>query len=202
MALELNLTLDRRNIARFRTLLSANRTMAAKSLTFTAEKAVPAWRAGHSVFHRRNDWIDKGVRLRAATRSNLTAKVGTVDRYMGRHIKGLGERKTPGKARALLVPLYGNIGEVPEHRVIRRVARAGNRAKHLKTFTLKRSGKTFLAKRLDRKHTKMRILGMFMGSNDTRQRLDAVGIVGREVNQHFPRVYERLLLKWAETGAA
>ncbi|MGN6849605.1 MAG: hypothetical protein ACTHJK_09065, partial [Sphingomicrobium sp.] len=70
---EITITLDPKDIARFRRLRSVSGLMAAKSLTFTAERAVPAWKAGNAVFHRRNSWIDRGVRMRAATPGHLEA---------------------------------------------------------------------------------------------------------------------------------
>jgi hypothetical protein len=37
---------------------------------------------------------------------------------------------------------------------------------------------------------------------DIPERLDALGIVDAVVQMQFPPVYERLLLRWAETGEA
>lgn len=196
MAVDLNLTLDRKNLARFRTLLKANRTMAAKSLTFTAEKAVPAWRAGHSVFHKRNSWIDKGVRFRPATATTLQAKVGTVDKYMGRHIPQLRERK----GGRLFVPSYGAISEAPTHTRMRAKLKqaAGTQRK---PFVIRASnGHAMLARRKGKARLPLIILGHLTNGADIEPRLDALAIVNRTVQREFPRVYERLLLKWADTG--
>jgi hypothetical protein len=65
--IDLNVSLDRAELAKFRRLLTASRTEAAKALTFTAQKAQGAWRAENTKFHRRNTWLDKGVRIRPAT---------------------------------------------------------------------------------------------------------------------------------------
>ena len=192
--MELKLELDRRNLARFRTLLKANRLMAAKSLTFTAERAKPAWIAGHSVFHKRNTWIDKGVRIRAATPATMTAQVGTVDKYMGRHIEGVGEEKRPASGR-LFVPAYGAISEAPKHTVVRAMLRRAGRTKR-KPF---RIGDT-LFRRAGKARTPLIVLGKLTKSVDIEPRLDALDIVDDVVRREFPRVYERLLLAWAETG--
>lgn len=188
---EINLTLDRKDLARFRTLLSANRTMAAKSLTFTAEKAVPAWRAGHRVFHKRNSWIDKGVRMRPATPATLSAKVGTIDRYMGRHIPQLNQRKGGN----LFVPAYGAISEAPTH------TRMRSRLKQAKGTKRKpfRIGSAIF-RRKGKARTPLILLGHLTRGAEIRPELNAVGIVDGVVRREFPRIYERLLLKWAQTG--
>lgn len=195
MPAQVHLRLDRKNLARFRRLAGISRTLAAKSLTFTAEKAVPAWKAGHSVFHRRNTWIDRGVRKRAATAGNLEAQVGTLDRYMGRHIKGLGE----DKGGRLFVPLYRRIGEARKHNR-ERSALARMEGTQRKPFKLKIDGETFLARRKRKARFPLVILGKIQRGARVEETLDARGIVDRVVRLEFPRIYERLILKWAETG--
>jgi hypothetical protein len=185
---ELNLTLDRRNLAKFRTLLKASRMMAAKSLTFTAEKAKPAWIAGHSVFHKRNGWIDKGVRIRAATPGNLSAKVGTIDRYMGRHVKGIDQPK----GGRLFVPAYKDISEAPTHTKVRAMLRRAGTTKR-KPF---RIGDT-LVRRKGKARTPLIVLGRITKGAKIEPRFDALGIVDRAVRENFGTVYSRLLRAWA-----
>lgn len=195
--IEATVTLDRANLARFRRLVAISRVMAAKALTFTAEKAVPAWRAGNSVFHKRNSWIDRGVRLRAARPGELEAQVGTLDRFMGRHVIGLGE----DKRGRLFVPLYRRIGEARTHRRERSDIRRMEGTKR-KPFKIQIHGDTFLARRLGKARSPLIILGKVQAGAKVTPRLDALGIVDRVVQGEFPRVYERLLLKWSETGKA
>lgn len=191
MAVELELKLDRKNIARFRTLLKANRMMAAKSLTFTAERAKPAWIAGHSVFHKRNRWIDKGVRLRGATPTDLEAQVGTIDRFMGRHVVGIGE---PKKGR-LFVPAYEDISQAPTHTKVRAMLRRAGQSK-TKPFRIG----DMLVRRKGKGRVPLKVLGRITKGARIEPRLDALGIVDREVREHFPTVYSRLLRAWAEKG--
>lgn len=189
--MQLNVTLDPRNLAKFRTLLKAQPRIAAQSLTFTAERAQTAWRAGHSVFHRRNSWIDKGVRIVHATPNNLNAQVGTLDKYMGRHVKGVDEPKTSGASK-LFVPVEPS-GQQPTHTRIRAKLRAMLRTK---TKPFWRHGR--LLRRTGTKHdAPLKVLAVLRQSVDIAPRLDAFGIVDRAVQREFPTVYERLLLKWA-----
>lgn len=194
MATELTVRLDAANLRRFRRLMLANRTIAAQSLTFTAERAQEAWRAGHSVFHRRNSWIDKGVRIKHATPGNLNARVGTIDQYMGRHVKGIDEPKQSG-GRGLFVPTQP-IEEQPTHTKIRAKLRAMMRTKAApfwrKGMLLRRTGKGHDAP--------LKVLAFMRRSVEIKPRLDALEIVDRVVQSTYPVVYARLLLKWAARG--
>lgn len=195
MNVRLDVQLDARNLRRLRRLEGASRLMAAKSLTFTAEKAVPAWRAGHRVFHRRNAWIDKGVRLRPATTRTMAAQVGTVDRYMARHVKGLGEDKHGAR---LFIPIYSRISDVLTHTRQRRRMKGFERTQR-KPFAIKLNGGGLLiARRKGKGRAPLEILGKVQAGANVPERLDALGIVAGVVNREFPPVYERLLLKWAE----
>lgn len=197
MPAQFHLRLDARNLARFRRLVGISRTLAAKALTFTAEKAVPAWKAGHSVFHRRSTWIDRGVRKRAATASNLEAQVGTLDKYMGRHVVGLDE----DKRGRLFIPMYRRIGEARKHNRERTALRRMDSTKR-KPFKIRSGGETYLARRKGKASTPLVILGKIQSGAEVRPTLDARRIVDGVVQREFPRVYERLLLRWAETGKA
>lgn len=195
--LGLSITLDAKNLARLRRLTWASRLMAAKALTFTAERAVPAWRAGQSVFHKRNTWIDRGVRMRAATPGNLNAQVGSLDKFMSRHVIGIG---TP-KEGDLFIPIYRTIGEALKHNQERRVlARMQDTTR--KPFILRTHGETLLVRRKGKARTPLVILGKIQQGAHINPELDALGIVDRVVNVEFVPIYERLLLKWADTGAA
>lgn len=192
---ELNITLDAKALARLRRLVGVSRLMAAKALSFTAERAVPAWKAGQAVFHKRNSWLDRGVRMRAATPGNLTAQVGTLDKFMGRHIVGIGE---PKEGR-LFVPIYKRIGEALTHRQERR-ALARMEGTRRKPFILRTGGETFLARRTGKGRTPLTILGKIQDGAKVKARLDAEGIVDAVVQREFTPIYERLLRRWSETG--
>ena len=186
----LDLSLDARNLRRLRRLESVSRLLAAQSLTFTAERAVPAWRAGHRVFHRRNNWIDKGVTHRHATPGNLNARVGTVDKYMGRHVLGIGEEKRGH----LFIPAYKSISDALTHTQERRKLKGYERTKR-KPFRINNT----LVRRKGKARLPLITLGKIQDGADVPEQLDALGIVSGVVNAQFPPIYERLLLKWAST---
>lgn len=190
---ELMVSLDAKSLAKLRLLANASRITAAKALTFTAERAKPAWIAGQAIFHKRNSWIDRGVRMRAATPSNLNAQVGTVDRYMGRHIVGIHE---PKEGR-LFIPIYAKIADALTHRQERR-ALSRMEGTQRKPFILRTSAGTFLARRMGKGHSPLQLLGKFQDGAKVEPRLDALAIVDGVVQREFPTIYERLLLKWAE----
>ena len=193
--IDLNISLNLANIARFRRLLAVSRTMAAKSLTFVAQKAVPEWRVGHRVFHKRSTWIDRGVRLRAATPATLQARVGSLDRFMGRHVVGVNERKQ-GR---LYIPLYRKIGEARTHTRERTVLKRMESTQR-KPFRIRFDGADWLARRKGKRSFPLVILGKMQTGAEVEPRLDARRIVGGVVNREFPKVYSRLLLAWAERG--
>ncbi len=194
MPAEIKIALDARNLRKFRTLLRASRLEAAKSLTFTAEKAQGAWRLeNHRVFHMRRTWIDKGVRKIAATPSTLEAAVYTIDEYMDRHTVGIETEKGHVDPRGLFVPAKP-IAEQGTHTQIRRQLAGMARTK---TKPFWHNG--FLLRRLGKGHrAPLTLLGMFREHIKIKPRLDAEGVVARTVEKEFPTVYERLLLRWAE----
>lgn len=192
---ELNITLDAKALARLRRLVAVSRLTAAKALTYTAERAVPAWKGGQAVFHKRNSWIDRGVRMRAATPTDLTARVGSLDRFLARHIVGINE---PKEGR-LFVPIYRQIAEAFTHRQVRRALDRMDGTKR-KTFILHNGGKTFLARRTGKERSPLTILGKFQDGAKVKARLDAEGIVDGVVKREFGTIYERLLLRALEKG--
>jgi hypothetical protein len=196
----LTVSLDWGNASRLKLLSSISRTTAAKALTFTAERAVPAWRAANRrVFHMRREWINKGVRMRPASAGNLNAQVGTIDQYMQRHVVGLGETKVTG-ARALFVPIYNTMADQGTHTQTRR-SLARMQDTHRKPFILHtESGKVLLVRRTGKGRTPLQVLGVLQESVHIEPKLDALETVARVVNREFGPVYERLLLKMLERG--
>lgn len=191
----LNITLDARDLRRLRTLEMASRSSAAKALTFTAERAIPAWQAANArVFHMRRTWLNKGVRLRAATPGNLNAQVGSIDIYMGRHVVGIGEQKEGH----LFIPIYSNIADVRTHTAMRRTLASANDSSR-KTFEIHAaSGKILIVRRKGKARTPLQILGVVQDGAHMTPHLDALGVVAPVVAREFGPIYERLLLKWAD----
>lgn len=196
----LTVSLNWSNAARLKVLTSISRTTAAKALTYTAERAVPAWRAANRrTFHMRREWINKGVRMRPASAGNLNAQVGSIDKYMRRHVEGLGETKVSA-GRALFVPTYDRISEVGTHTQERR-ALARMMSTHRKPFILHtESGKVLLVRRKGKGRAPLEVLGVLQREAHIEPHLDALEVVSRVANASFGPVYERLLLKMLERG--
>lgn len=192
MSIELNVSLNASDLAKFRRLLVANKRIAAQSLTFTAERAQAAWRVeNHHDFKMRRSWIDTGVRIRHATPGRLVAQVGTIDKFMGRHIVGVDEEKEAA-GKALFVPIKA-AADQGTHTDFRRQLRGMARTK---TQPFWRHG--FLLRRLGKGHSaSLTVLAVLRRTVHIKPRLDAAEVVAVAVNRAFPTVYERLLLKWA-----
>lgn len=188
MPLSLDIVLDRRSLAKFRTLLKTNQTMAAKLLTFTAEKAKPEWIVGHHVYHKRNGWLDKDIRLRAATVGNLNAQVGTLDKFFGRHVKGIDEPK----GGRLFVPAYNNIADAPTHTKVRAMLRRAEGTKR-EPFRIG----DMLVRRESKARTPLIALGRIRKGAKIEPHFDALGIINGVVQREFATVYSRLLKAWA-----
>lgn len=196
MSVRLDMGIDGRDLRRLRLLESVSRPAAAKALTYMAGDSVGPWKAGHRVFTRRNGWIDKGIRYKPATARNLNAQVGTVDRYMGRHVVGIGQEKD-ASGRALFVPAKP-AREQGTHTQTRRQLRGYARTKR-KPFLIRKGGNVTLARRTGKGRAFV-ILATLKQHVDIPERLNALGIVSGVVRANFPRVYERLLLAALERG--
>lgn len=194
----LDLTLDTRDTRRLSLLASVSRLKAAQTLTFTAERVIPVWRmANRHVFHMRRNWIDKGVRLRAATPGNLNAQVGSIDKYMGRHVTGIADPKRGN----LFIPIYSDIADVKTHTAMRNTLRAAD-ASSRKTFKITTaSGRVLIVRRKGKGRTPLQILGVLQHGAHVEPHLDALALTYGVVAREFGPVYERLLLKWADSGA-
>src|SRR5688572_15711324 len=128
MAVDLKVSLDPRDIARFRSLLKANKTMAAKALTFVAYDARDDWRTSiPGLFHLRRRWLVTGARVDAATPGRLMSRVKHLDKYFGRHVKGIDEPKQAGR-KTLFVPAQP-VAEQGTHTQIRAMLRRAGKTK-------------------------------------------------------------------------
>lgn len=193
MAVELNVTLDRRGIARFRTLLKANRTMAAKALTQVAYKARDEWKLHYGLFHLRRRWLTTGGRVDMATPGNLVSRVKHLDKYFGRHVKGIDAPKVAGGA-SLFVPAQP-IEQQGTHTQIRAMLRRAGKTKTKPKFRVR----DMILRRMGKKSdAPVKLLGVLRKSVDIEPRFDAVAYTERAVHQSFPTVYEKLLVAWSQ----
>ncbi|MDI2076194.1 hypothetical protein ABIF68_003323 [Bradyrhizobium japonicum] len=101
MQITLTLTkgmLDRLDQLRDRSINTAT----AKALTFTAKDAQQALRVQiPGIFVLRRPWVVSGIRIRPANGGNLMAVVGSIDKYMERHVIGAGKEKHPDNALSI-----------------------------------------------------------------------------------------------------
>ncbi len=193
---KLEITLDRRDLARFRTLLKANRTMAAKSLTQVAYAARDDWRRLFpTMFHLRRRWLITGARVDMATPSTLTARVKNIDKFFGRHTEGVDTPKRAADGR-LFVP-NEPVVEQGTHTRIRSRLRQMERTKR-KPF----EAGGMLLRRETKKSTPLRVLGYLRKDVDIEPRFDALGVTEQAVRKNYGRLYERMLVRWARTGKA
>lgn len=199
VSVELKASLDPADLARFRTLLRANRTVAAKALTFTAEKAQDAWRLENSrLFHLRAAGLQRGVGKTSATAGNLVATVGSRDKFFHRHVIGLGGGKKAEGGR-LLLPTYDRIGDVRTHTAFRRLLTRMNGTRR-GVFEITKGGDTFLARRLGKGREQLSILAVLRRQAQVKPRFDARGVVERSVRTSFGPIYSRLLIAWSKKG--
>ncbi len=190
---------------------SSVNTATAKALTFTAKDAQLALRAeAPGLFVLRRNWIVGGIRIRPANGNKLNAVVGSIDKYMERHVIGAGKEKAPDKklsvrskrdARGrlatggILIKPYGSIGSAPVHTVVRRQLKRmdGNKRK---TFQIiGNGGKVLIVRRTTNKRTPLQTLAMLQDGTKINENWDFFGTVKGVVNARFPRHFFRAVLK-------
>lgn len=175
MPVELALRLDHEDLKPLNMLKGSVRFAAAKALTKTAKDAQAALKAeAPGVFHLRNNWVVQGIRIDAATPGTLNARVGSIDRYMGRHVSG--DPKHPAKTLSihqhrddrgrlasggLLIAPYAGIASAETHRRTRARLNRINGQKR-KTFQiLSRGGsKVLLVRRTSKKRHPLQVLAI------------------------------------------
>lgn len=196
MAIDLDVTLDRRDIARFRTLLRANKTMAAKALTTVAYAARDDWRRLFpTMFNLRRRWLITGARVENATAGKLVSAVKNVDKFFGRHVKGIDTPKRAATSR-LFVPAEP-VEQQGTHQTIRSRLRRMDQTRR-KTFTVD----DLVVRRTSKKRLPLKVVGFLRKEVDIEPRFDALGVTEHSVRKNFGRIYASLLTKWAQTGKA
>lgn len=157
MPVELSITLDTRDLKRLAALKGNARFAGALALTRTAKDAQAKLReTAPTYFHLRNSWVVGGIRIKAATKSGMAAQVGSIDKYMGRHVFGdpkhafrslslRSKRDERGKLATggLLIRPYTGIASAPTHmRVRSQLKRIDGQRR--KTFQVRGKGGTVL----------------------------------------------------------
>lgn len=198
-SISLDITINGKTLEGFKLLKSVSRGFAAKALTEVAKDSVPAWRAQNdrAFYMRRRAFVQGGVRYVPAEKDTLTAQVGTIDKFAGRHVIGIDQPKVSA-ARGLFVPVYASITDALTH------TRTRTKLDQMKgtgraPFKIEsRSGKILIVRRKTSRRTPLEILGVIQPDVHVEPRVDALGAVDGVVQHRFGEVYERLLLQWWE----
>lgn len=182
-----------------------------RSLNKTAQKTVPDLRASAKKdMTIRGPWVTKGVQMRASTKTNLVAEVGSVDPYMVKQVEG-GTKTAQGGN--LAIPLKGAGRARPRKKSItppetwpKNLAasdpdvfvgfagykqklgkinkRRGKRYNKIKTFNDSESG-TFAVWRRKPKH-KLKMVYAFKKQVEVEGRWDIEKIVAASVKEYWP----------------
>ncbi|WP_047308804.1 hypothetical protein [Rhodopseudomonas palustris] len=187
----------------------AANTALAKALTFTAKDSQMALRAeAPSVFVLRRQWIVGGIRIRPANGGKLLATVGSIDKYMERHVVGAGKEKYPdqqlsvrstrdGRGRlasgGILIKPYGSIGSAPVHTVVRRQLKRIDGQKR-KTFQIVTGKGVAIVRRRGRKRYPLQTLAVLQSSATIHENWDFFGTVRGVVYARFEHHYWRALM--------
>ncbi|WP_315741032.1 hypothetical protein [Bradyrhizobium sp. SZCCHNR1093] len=211
--MQLTLKLDdaewRKRIEQLR--VSSVNTATAKALTFTAKDAQAALRAEvPGLFVLRRNWILTGIRIRPANGNKLTAVVGSIDKYMERHVVGakadkqpdsklsVRSRRDPSTGRlatgGILIKPYGSIGSAPIHTVVRRQLKRMDGQKK-KTFQVKgKDGKVFVVRRKGSAKKPLQTLAVLQNEAKIAKVWDFRGTVSGVVQARFPQHFFRAIL--------
>lgn len=205
MAVEIAAWIDPKDFESFRTLKGKVRVAAAIGLTKTAKDAQAALKAeAASVFHLRRSWVPQGIRIEGANAATLNAKVGSIDKYMGRHVFGdakqpannlsiSGTRDSNGRLATggLLIGAYANIGDAKTHTQERSLlSRIDSQKK--KTFQiLSKDGKVLIVRRDSNAKGSKSLQVLASLSNTVKEKavwhmdITVAAVVGARFMQHF-----------------
>lgn len=205
--IELSVTLDKADLARLAALKGKTRFAGALALTRTAQDAKDKLRAtAGTYFHLRNSWVPQGIRIKAANKGGMNAQVGSVDKYMGRHVFGdpkpakrslsiRGKRDSHGKLASggLLIKPYAGIASAPTHTVVRRQLSRIDGQKR-KTFQIRgKGGSVLLVRRTSAKRFPLQTLAILKSGAHDRPIWPLLPIVQGVVSARFAVHFEAAL---------
>jgi hypothetical protein len=207
-----HLSLDAKQLGQLDELRTrASNTAVAKALTFTAKDSQLALKQQiPSHFVLRRQWIVTGIRIKPANGGKLIAQVGSIDKYMDRHVVGASRDKQPDRAlhvrktnnakgrRAsggILIKPYGDIGSAPTHTVVRRQLRRMDSQKK-KTFQIiSKKGKVLIVKRTTKKRQPLQTVAMLTDQVNVPKQWDMFGTVRGVVQARFPGHFFRAIAR-------
>lgn len=208
-AISLYVTLDKKDLRELSRLKGKARMAGAKALTWTAKDAQKALQTqAGGVFHLRNSWVPRGIRIDPATPGTMNARVGSIDKYMERHVTGQGKRParsltirgsrdSSGRLATggLLVKPYGSIAQAPTHNVVRRRLKRVDTQKR-KTFQIiGRGGSVLLVRRTTKKRSPLEVMAVLKNQATVTPRWPLQGTVQGVVSARFGAHFERAISK-------
>ncbi|MGX9428004.1 hypothetical protein [Bradyrhizobium sp. LeoA1S1] len=211
--MQITLTLEKGMLERLDQLRDRSiNTATAKALTFTAKDAQQVLRTQiPSIFVLRRPWVVGGIRIRPANGSTLMATVGSIDKYMERHVIGAGKEKYPDNALSIrakrdnrgrlasggiLIKPYGSIGSAPVHTVVRRQLKRMDGQKR-KPFHIVSGGKVLVVRRRTKKRLPLQTLAVLQSSATINEHWDFLGAVSGVVQARFPNHLYRAVVNAA-----
>lgn len=170
--IELHAKLNYKEMRRLKALTGKARYAGAKALTFTAKDAQKSLQVEAATkFHLRNSWVLRGIRIDAATPGRMKARVGSVDKYMERHVTGkpkaaaktLSVRKrrdSNGRLSTggLLIKPYHSIASAPTHTKVRSSLKRIGGQKRKPFEIIGRGGTVLIVRRTSKKRKPLEVL--------------------------------------------
>ncbi len=205
MTVALSITVDTKELRQLVELKGKAKFAGAKALTWTAKDAQTALKIeSASVFHLRNSWVPRGIRIDAATPGTMNARVGSIDKYMERHVTGKdkpaerglsvrAKRDSRGRLASggLLIQPYGSIGNAPTHTVVRRKMRRIDTQKKKPFQIIGRGGSVLIVRRKTKKRYPLELLAVLKNRVDVdpiwRVEQTVSGVVSARFADHFMR---------------
>lgn len=162
-----------------------------KALNVTAKGAQEVIRRElPNLFTIRNNWIQKGIRVVASTKHNLTARIGTPDGFMVLQAEGgtkTGKSATvPGPGVRPTFPTLVRRSKWP-----RRLAMQGG--KRTPFFTTFKSGRKVMARRRGKARLPIEVLWHFPSKVQVQARFDFKDLVEGHVRAHWRKNFEEAL---------
>lgn len=209
--IQLSITLTKGMMDRLDSLRGSSVNVAtAKALTFTAKDAQVALRAeAPGLFVLRRPWIVGGIRIKPAFGGTLNAQVGSIDKYMERHVIGAGVEKKPDNplsirsrrgsngrlaSGGILIKPYGSIGSAQIHTVVRRQLKRMDGQKK-KTFQIRgKGGRVLIVRRKTKKRFPLQTLAVLQNGATINEHWDFFGTVRGVVQARFEGHFIRAAL--------
>jgi hypothetical protein len=211
--IKLTIGLDTRQLAELDRFKDQNvKTATAKAMTFTAKDAQAALKAETAgVFHLRRNWVPQGIRIKPANSGNLQAQVGSIDKYMERHVIGAkhptkkparpltvtGSGKSKRASGGILIKPYDGIGSAEIHTVVRRKLKQMDGTKRKLFVITAKSGKVMLVRRKTKKRMPLQVVAMLEDHVETKEVWNFYGTVKGVVDARFEGHFLRALAKYA-----